>query len=281
MCQLADTFIELSKYEFPLLGSLTYPLDNSLDNSLIIPSTALVGAYARESLANFAQSKLCTTGPFSSLKEYYTSWIQFILDLIIQEEMYSHPQAVDAYLLHRFLLDLVPLVLPPTQDNDGFYLKHADDKGDHILVDEQFNITGIIDWEWAYTAPASLAFNSPMGLLPVGDFYKGSNSLGDDEITFAKLLEEKGHADLAQSVWNGRVQHQFAFCCGYNLSDWDGFTGLFRGLREAVGVDVGLEWNEWKIMALNRYQEDAGLKAVISKRGHQSRVDCLASTKAL
>jgi hypothetical protein len=87
-----------------------------------------------------------TIGPFSSLEEYHIASIQLILDLIIQEEMYSQ-QAVDAYLIHRYLLDLIPRVLPSAFDDNKFYLKHADDKGDHILVDESFNITGIIDWE--------------------------------------------------------------------------------------------------------------------------------------
>lgn len=60
------------------------------------------------------------------------------------------------------------------QNDQNYYLKHADDKGDHILVDEDFNITGIIDREWTYTAPPAHAFNSPIGLLPVADFYDSS-----------------------------------------------------------------------------------------------------------
>lgn len=31
------------------------------------------------------------------------------------------------------------------QMTERFFLKHVNDKGDHILVDEQLNITGIID----------------------------------------------------------------------------------------------------------------------------------------
>lgn len=252
MSQLADTFIELQKYPFNLLGSL---------NS---PDTSHVGAFARESLTNFEQSEMRTIGPFSSLEEYHVSSIQLILDLIVGEEMYSQ-QAVDAYLIHRFLLDLVPLVLPSEQNNDKFYLKHADDKGDHILVDEHFNVTGIIDWEWAHTAPPSHAFNSPIGFLPVAEFYAGKNSLGDDEIVFAGLLEEKGCKDLARFVYNGRLQHRFAFCCGYDLADWDGFLGLFRSLREAIAVDDGLEWNEWKVVALDRFKDDSRLQQLLSK----------------
>ncbi|KID85908.1 Protein kinase-like domain protein [Metarhizium guizhouense ARSEF 977] len=251
MSQMADTFIELHKHPFPLLGSLDSP------------GTSHIGAYARESLTNFAQSTMCTTGPFSCPREYHIASIQLILDLIIKDEIYSQ-RAVDAYLVHRFLLDLVPRVLPSTQSNT-FYLKHADDKGDHILVDEKFNITGIIDWEWAHTSTASDAFNSPIGFLPVADFYNGKNSLGDDETIFAQLLEAKGRQDLAQFVRDGRLQHRFAFCCGYDLADWDGFLGLFRGLREAVAVDEGMEWNEWKTVALDRYKDDSGLQLVLSK----------------
>jgi hypothetical protein len=167
-------------------------------------------------------------------------------------------------LIHRFLIDLVPRVLPQTDDKK-FYLKHADDKGDHIMVDEDYNVTGIIDWEWAHTASPAIAFNSPIGFFNVGEFYDGKNILSDDEIIFARLLEEKGHKDLAQFVRHGRLQHRFAFCCGYDLADWSGFLGLFRGLRDAVGVDAGLEWDGWKASALERYKGDPGLQVLLKR----------------
>jgi hypothetical protein len=252
MSQVADTFVELHKYPFDLLGSLDTPGESH------------VGAFARESLTDFLQSKMCAIGPFSSLEEYHTSSIQLILDLIVREELYSQ-QAVDAYLIHRYLMDLVPLVLPQVHADDKFYLKHADDKGDHILVDENYNVTGIIDWEWAHTASPAHAFNSPIGFLPVGDFYDGKNSLGDDEVVFARLLEETGHQDLACFVREGRLQHRFAFCCGYDLVDWEGFLGLFQGLRDAVGVDQGLKWKDWKAVALQRYKADSGLQLLLSR----------------
>lgn len=63
-------------------------------------------------------------------------------------------------------MDLIPRVLASVHDDGKFYLKHADDKGDHILVDEHFNITGIIDWEWAHTASPAHILNSPLGFLP-------------------------------------------------------------------------------------------------------------------
>lgn len=240
MDQLADIFIELAKYTFPQLGSLDRPGDLH------------VGPFARESLTVFDGSIMRTIGPLSSLKEYHNASLRLILDLILREEMYSQ-RPIDAYLIHRFLLDLMPLVIPASAyKEEAFYLKHADDKGDHILVDDDFNIIGVIDWEWAHTAPAAHAFNSPIAFLPVAHFYDGANILGDEEVTFAEILDAKGRGDLAGFVRSGRLQHRFAFCCGYDLEDWDGFLGLFRGLRDAVGVDNGLDWDEWKGRALEK-----------------------------
>ncbi|KAF6784150.1 hypothetical protein CSOJ01_15798 [Colletotrichum sojae] len=255
MDQLADIFVELHRHPFGLLGSLDRPGDLH------------VGALARKSLTDFAESDMHAAGPFSSLKSYHQYSLQLILDLIVRDEMYSQ-RPVEAYLIHRFLLDLIPSVLPsPVPDDQRYYLKHADDKGDHILVDQDFNITGIIDWEWAHTAPPSQAFNSPIGLLPVADFYGGANNLGDDEVDFARLLEGKDRHDLGLFVRQGRLQHRFAFCCGYDLADWSGFQGLFRGLRDAVKVDEGLSWDDWKNVALRRYENDNRLQLLLSKNG--------------
>ena len=130
--QLADTFIELHKFPFDLLGCLNRPGDSH------------VGAFARESLTDFQGSFMQATGPFSSLEEYHVASLRLILDLILRDEMHTQ-QAVDAYLIHRFLLDLVPAVLPQTtRDDQKYYLKHADEKEDQILVDEAFNIASLI-----------------------------------------------------------------------------------------------------------------------------------------
>jgi len=136
--------------------------------------------------------------------------------------------------------ELVPLVSSSEQNNNKFYLKHADDKEEHILVDEHFNVTGIIDCERAHTAPPSHAFNSPISVFPVADFYSGENSLSHDEIVFAGLPKEKGHKDLSRYIQNGRLQHRFAFCCGYDLTDWDGFG--FLGLFEVFGGNCSGRW---------------------------------------
>lgn len=251
MSQLVDIFIELRRHPFDQIGSL------------ILPGHAHVGPLARESLTDFTDSGMQALGPFSSLRDYHTASLQLILHQILRDELYALKR-VDGYLIHRFLLDLIPSVFPQTErGQESFYLKHADDKGDHILVDEDYNITAIIDWEWAYTTSQSLAFSSPIAFLPVRSFYEGSNDLGGDETVFAHLFEEAERHDLAQLVRNGRLQHRFMFCCGYDLEDWEGFLGLFHGLRKVVGVDESLDWDEWKTVALERYRADDGLRQLL------------------
>ncbi|KAF1952116.1 hypothetical protein CC80DRAFT_538341 [Byssothecium circinans] len=259
--QLADIFIELRKYPFEKMGSLEPCSSPS--------SQPIVGAFARESLTDFHGEHMAPLGPYSSPREYHTCSVKLILDLILREEMYTQ-NPIDAYLIHRFLLDLIPSVLPSQdQQHDGqFFLKHADDKGDHILVDADYNITAIIDWEWAYTALEAIAFNSPIGMIPVNDFYNGVNTLGEEEEFLAERFENMGERSLARTVREGQLQHRFEFCCGYDMTaDWQGFLGLFKGLREAVGVDQGLEWEEWKEVALERYKGDEGLERLLSKAG--------------
>lgn len=168
--QLADVYVELERHPFDATGSLDHPRTNN------------VGALASEILANISNDNSSIhanlLGLFTVPQEYYTAMVSRVLDMIVNEEI--HPLwTIDTFLIHRFLLDMVPLLLnaAPSIMDDGkrFYLRHADDKGDHILVDSDFNITGIIDWGWAYTAPKAEAFNSPLALWDEGDFSDGSS----------------------------------------------------------------------------------------------------------
>ncbi|KAF9882887.1 hypothetical protein FE257_004924 [Aspergillus nanangensis] len=253
MSQLADIYIELESLSFRNTGSLDQP------------ETDHIGPFARESLTEYIDTQMIPLGPYNGPREYLYSSVELILRLIMNGERYAGRE-IDAFLIHRFLLDCIPEVLLHYRFDDGrSYLRHADDKGDHLLVDTDFNITGIIDWEWAYTASKSEAFKSPTMLLPVADFYGGKNSIGKDESTFANILENKGNKDLAEIVRNGRLLHRFQFCCGYDFADWDGFLGLFQGLRKALNKDGYLSWEDWKSGALEKYSSDIRLGMLLRR----------------
>ncbi|RDW62925.1 phosphotransferase family protein [Aspergillus mulundensis] len=261
--QLADIYIELRSRPFDLLGSLDQP------------GTSHIGPLAGETHTDYkADGQMRPLGPFTNLNDFLRASIEFTLDLIRRGERYAS-RPIDAFLIHRFLLDSIPALIRQIQPrgtnsnsqlHSKCYLTHADSKGDHVLTDPNHAIAAMIDWEWAHTAPASLAFNSPVMLLPVADFYDGVTQIGEDEEFFAQVLQDKGHPDLAEIVRKGRVLHFFVFCCGYP-GDWEGYLGLFGGLRRALdsGGDGELEWEAWREKMLIVYKEDAILRELMAR----------------
>lgn len=88
-------------------------------------------------------------GPFRTAYDYYTSWTQIYLDLKKDRQIFSE-FTLDAYLMFRYLKDTLNrekswLAKRKGLDSGPFYLKHVNDKGVHILIDGDYNITGIID----------------------------------------------------------------------------------------------------------------------------------------
>ncbi|KAI9839444.1 MAG: hypothetical protein M1819_002069 [Sarea resinae] len=158
--QLSKVYLELQAHPFELMGSLD------------LPGTLSIGGFARESLTDINCSELQLLDHCRSAKDYYAEVVRLNLKLIVYGESYSD-RAVDAYLVHKFLWETVPIVFASPLDDGPFYLKHADDKGDHILVDDEFNITGIIDWEWAYTTSKPSAFISPTFSHPLFNILQG------------------------------------------------------------------------------------------------------------
>lgn len=130
-------------------------------------------------------------------------------------------------------------------DDEGpFFIKHPDDKEDHILVDDDMQITGIIDWELTTTVSKAFAFSSPSTLWSVKDFYEGSNQLSKDEEVLSLIWEERNRPDLASYVRGGRCLQRLTHCLEKPLSQaTETTTVLFKGLLSAFGFDVSSE--EW------------------------------------
>ena len=126
--QLADIFLALEKHSFDSTGSI-FP-DNGATK---------VCEFAQSQL--FESSDACL-GPLDALEAFLRAMLALQMRLIANGELFI--LAVDNYLTHCWRVDMIPQVLSLHNDA-GFYLKHFDDKGDHILVDKDFNITGIID----------------------------------------------------------------------------------------------------------------------------------------
>ncbi|POR35275.1 Uncharacterized protein TPAR_04528 [Tolypocladium paradoxum] len=249
MQQLVDVFLEIERHPFDAMGSLV--------------SAGDAAEFEVQGLARHATFRMgCggPLGPFTSSQECSRAILESYLEMIASGEIEAcYP--VDVYLAHRFRLDIVQDLFP---SGGQFFLKHPDDKGDHILVNDSFDIVGLIDWEWMQTVSRADAFCSPCMMWPLAEFYNGSNDLATDEMRLADIFRERGREDLAKCVIDGRKIQRFFFALGPDSSFLDRKTSiaLFSGLRRAFGSgDEG--WEQWKGNALEKWKSDESLRRLL------------------
>lgn len=236
---LAGILAELERHPFTQAGSLYVRSPGDL------PS---VSAFASDRF-------VCIDpyGPFKTSAEYYTAWAEQYLVLIADGQLY--PQfPVEAYLVYRFLQEKAAELSDAEED---FYLKHVDDKGDHLLVDKDLNITGIIDWQMARVVPRQEAFGLSLVSADMRALCEGNVSLSAEDIALGKAVGEKmpGTEDLTKDE---RVRR---FMWGLGLeSEWRHALPLAKAILEVFGVEGG--WDEWKECALDRYGSDERLNTL-------------------
>ncbi|KAI9856373.1 MAG: hypothetical protein M1813_009124 [Trichoglossum hirsutum] len=257
MQQLADIFLEIEKHPFEAMGSL----DSSRRETIRFDVRGL----AHHSTFRTGQGPL---GPFSSSQEGFRAILQTYLTMLASGEI-GIDRPADIYLAHRFRLDILANHWEDIPSDSQFFLKHPDDKGDHILVNDSFDIVGIIDWEWTHTVSKAEAFCSPCMMWPVGKFYSGSNELAEDELRLAAIFHERGREDLANCIINGRKVQRFLFALGPDSSftDTKMFADLFAGLKRAfkAGDD---EWEQWRTTALENWKADELLLSLLAIDRH-------------
>ncbi|PWW74573.1 hypothetical protein C7212DRAFT_365118 [Tuber magnatum] len=273
LAQLAEVYKELYRHPFPLMGSLDTPGSTNIGPVIhdLMADLALTnnGDRSTHQLANFP-------GPFINLRDYYRTLIPRILHMIVVGELYPF-WAVDAFLIHRFLFDLLGRWSEGIKETGKFYLRHFDDKGDHIMVDEDFNITGIIDWEGAYTAQKTEAFTSPIALWNSKEFFSERKTLSNSELEFARLLDGTGHEgakhptniNLGDCVRLGKIFQRFRICVGYTLYDenMENYRKAFMGLLREFAIHDEESWEEWKNFALKKYSGDEKLACLLRREG--------------
>lgn len=262
MEQLADIYLELEQHPLQMTGSVVPSVVDSCQ-----PEAA---AFAQVPWFKSPEDAL---GPFSTLREAYTAIITQQLQTIENHEISSLP--IDNALVFMWQLSMIDRLVDSSTSKSGpFYLKHQDDKGDHILVDENYNITGIIDWEFASAEAKELAFSSPCMMWPVGTFYEGHNDLSNDEICFAEILASRGRRDLSEMVLQGRRWQRFLFFLGGIPIDKADLEALFQGLRRTFvpvgGPDIST-YEEWKKKFLRVNSGDVRLQSLLRNDSDKSR----------
>ncbi|KAI0536746.1 hypothetical protein GGR58DRAFT_474410 [Xylaria digitata] len=247
---LAGILAELEKHPFPKAGSLCFQ-SSSIGVSAVASDRFVV---------------LTPEGPFDTSISYYTAFAEQYLALIADGQLYTE-YPVDAYLVYRFLKDnAVQLVQQDTEAQvpEEFFLKHVDDKGDHLLVDENLNITGIIDWQMARAVPRREAFGPSLVTADMSALCGGKVSLSIDDVALAGALRGRGSPELASCMADEKARR---FFWGLAMEPkWSYALPLANAILKIFGVNQ--EWTTWRESALSQYETDERLQALVHRSYH-------------
>ncbi|KAG6153259.1 hypothetical protein E4U37_003074 [Claviceps purpurea] len=280
--QLADIMLELERHPFDKLGSLIGTAKirgGDATEGPAFESQIQVGALADSSRFRSGDGGM-PLGPFRASEEAFRAIVEANIRMTVAGEMGSAENVLDLLLAYRFRLDVLDKVSGQTatadKGSEHFFLKHADDKGDHLLVNDDFDIVGIIDWEWCQTASREQAFSSPCMMWPISAFYNGSNELTEEELLLARVFRERGREDLAGCVLHGRKVQRLLFALDPLTAYEDSKTlsSLFIGLKRAFyghdiksdGKGVEYEWEAWKVKAFEEWKHEAPFKTAIEQK---------------
>ncbi len=131
----AAFLVRLSDVSFDAVGSIY--LDTASNTFSIGPLVSYV----------FRQSDTPTfLGPFKTMRERFTAQIDFVLKRIEDGVYFPKKERVRLYLMHLEYRTIVERCEVMGQA-ERYYIKHADDKGDHIMTDDDGHLIAVIDWE--------------------------------------------------------------------------------------------------------------------------------------
>ncbi|CAI6087948.1 unnamed protein product [Clonostachys chloroleuca] len=235
---LASILNEVAQHLFPKAGSLV-PHASSLSRMSAVASNRFLA--------------LSPDGPFDDAESYYASFAEQYLALICGGQLYTE-YPVDAYLVYRFLKDHVSQLASRDANESGeFFLKTY-----HVLIDEDFNITGIIDWEMARTVPRLEAFGPSLVTADMNALCAGKVCLTENDRILARELG-KLSPQLADCSVDEKTRR---FFWGLALeADWTDAKPLAVAILTVFGVDQ--RWEEWREHALKRYQGDGRLQRLL------------------
>lgn len=241
---LAEIMAELVRHPFPKVGSFCFQ-SSKIDVCAVASDRFVV---------------LTPEGPFASSNGYYTAFSEQYLTLIADGQLYTE-YPVNAYLVYRFLKDNTAQLAEQTQSPEEFFLKHVDNKGDHLLVDDNFEITGLIDWQMARVVPRCEAFWPSLVTASMSTMCSGKVSLSVDDVALADALRQKGLSKLPNGIVDEKVRR---FFWGLALeSEWSYALPSANAVLQVFGADQ--DWTVWRATALKKYETDGRLQRLLQR----------------
>lgn len=147
--ELIDIFIQLRRLEFSAAGSL---MPGNTEQSYSRP--AISSAFSIPSNDLKIQGYSPSSPPPQSTEEFISQQRQLLYDFYSLPTQILDQRTAELELFAIHALSRIPIAT--NREHEKFVLSHTDLRPSNIIVDNEFHIVGVIDWEWAYTVPASL-----------------------------------------------------------------------------------------------------------------------------
>lgn len=143
--QLAEINIRLLEISFDRIGSLTLGSStDKLDDKPQIVVGPLIDEGTFMDRAREGQAALSKFGSFRTNAERYLAIIDWVLEDV---ERNCKPGGAKTYLLHLWLRQHIAASPELNAEEEYYHILHGEPKGDHIKLDENGGITGLLDWE--------------------------------------------------------------------------------------------------------------------------------------
>ena len=220
--QFADYYFQLSKLRFDYIGSLSSG-PNTTDELSIVPSDH--------------------GGPFSTSLEYFYSTRKSETRAIKAAHSNDEQWSTAAWILEQAL----PQMLVEEHVHGPFPLCHIDLHHGNILIDDDYHITGIIDWSNAQTVPLEIFTITPeFAMFPgVSDERSACSIAFRDKFAFALRTKElaarktpDGPPPIADML--GTPLWEIVYRCTYSYH-WRALTDARLVLRQMYGADAMFE----------------------------------------
>ncbi|KAK2814027.1 hypothetical protein FQN50_000431 [Emmonsiellopsis sp. PD_5] len=156
--QIADVYIKLYDQQFDRIGALT--LDENDENWVFANNRPLTVDVNEQEVSglDFCSRFLPSQQTFTSAIDY----VYLILKLI-NNDYYRCPDSImgeEDARHYRYSIwagqGIVMEWTKPEYNHGPFILMHGDLRPSNIVIDDNFNITSILDWEWSHTLPVQL-----------------------------------------------------------------------------------------------------------------------------
>ncbi|OCF56707.1 hypothetical protein L486_05561 [Kwoniella mangroviensis CBS 10435] len=256
--------ILLSKHpiKYTLIGSLV-PSNGHNDSVSVGPLLSLWGV-------NNIQAPHFP-GPFTSNRQRYLTQIDIVLSHI-SEGVMNDNDALNAYLWHLTLKELVETCPELAEGVTKVYVRHADAKGDILWGDDEGNLTAILDWGMAFVTTKAEAFSSPLFCYHTNASYERQDLHTVREKVLIDFYDRSNRPDLAHCVRKGK-KYQYLESIG-RFHGWYVMICMPMALMDAFEDTKPQSLQppfyadkDWTVYMVQRYIDNPELQTLISKIG--------------